>query len=288
MKRPLGGCFRSASLGVLLILGGSALMGAAPVFLAVEAGREPPKPLLAMAGQRVELTLTLTAASELNPQLNADFVAIAGAIGAPVFSGKTLEVHRLGAAGPGVQRFGFGLNIPELKRRQAFLLRLRVRETGGQAWLPLPVARFEAVPRTWQDTLRQIQKDIPCGRLAGGKRLSQLCQEEAIELPETPTDAAVADRSVGIWLAETSGDEVTLPEIPRGALWLVFKKDIRGDIQVRRLTSRGPWCVLVDDSVLETINTDPAAQEIFERALAMAQTLASSEPQPISHEPPSP
>ena len=253
---------------------------AAPVFLGVATEGGASSPAVVFAGQKNELVLTLTAAEVQNPQLSADLAVVAGTLAAPVFANQALELRRMGEAKGGVQRFKFVVDFPHVKQRQTLVLRLRVRLAPGEAWLPLPPVAFETLNRSWQDTLRRFSRQLPSGRLAESERVAQLFHQAQIETPETPAGGPVSDARVRVWFAEAGVEELALPEIPAGALWIVFKPGIRNGLEVRRVTGGTAICVVVDDHALVAADTDPAAQEILERALATAQALVPGDLEP--------
>lgn len=257
---------------------------AAPVYLGATIADLETKPRGAMAGQKKEFVLTLTSAAAESPELSGDLAAIAGGLAAPIFSNQTLQLQRVGEARAGVQRFKFLVDIPATERKQALLLRLRIRPTATENWLPLPAVMLEAWPLTWKATLRSFARQVPSGRLAGSENLSRFFRQAEIETTETPAEGAVTDPTIRVWFAEATGDEFRVPEAPQ-AIWIVFKKNARSGLELWRPTPQSPLCVVVDASILAGLDSDPAAQDDFERALATARILTSSSTDPTQSQP---
>jgi hypothetical protein len=231
-----------------------------------------------MAGQKKEFVITLTSVAAEAPELSGDLAAIAGSLAAPIFSNRALELHRVGEARAGVQRFRFELEIPVSERKQLLLLRLRIRSSAAASWLPLPAVTLEASPRTWPDSLRRFARQVPSARLAGSERLVEIFKQAEIETPEASADEAGTDASIRVWFAEAAAGEIQLPEQPR-ALWVVFKQNVHGGLEITRATPAAPLCLTVDAGALAGLDSEAAAQDLFERALATARALTlSSQP----------
>lgn len=263
---------------VLMIACPSTQLLAEPIFLGVTGANESTRPLGVMTGGKVDLILTLTAAGVIEPELSADLSLVGGTLTAPLVKGARPRLHRMGAAQTGVQRFQFSLEIPAAEKPQQLVLGLKVKVAPAEAWLPLPVVALEASPRTWKQTLQQFTHRIPSGRLAGGEHVDLLFEQAGIETPETAVGRAVKNPAVLAWFAEGGEDELRLPETPAPAVWLVFKKNVPGGIELHRLAPHGTLYLLVDEQALVSADTNPAAQTLLERALAFATALTSSEP----------
>jgi hypothetical protein len=256
----------------------------APVFLGAATADLETKPQGVIAGQKKEFVLTLTSGAAESPELSGDLAAIAGGLAAPIFSNRALELQRVGETRAGVQQFKFQVNIPAAERKQALLLRLRIRPTATENWLPLPAVMLEAWPQTWKATLRSFARQVPSGRLAGSDRLQQLFHQAEIETPETPAEEPVADQTIRVWFVEATGEEFRPPAAPQ-AMWVVFKKNVRGGLELWRPAPQAPPCVVVDAGILAGLDSDPAAQDVFERALATARILTSASPDPAQSQP---
>lgn len=258
-------------LGVLLAATGSA----APLFLGGACADTEAEPQAVLAGQKKEFVLVLTAATAETPELGGDLFAVAGGLVVPLFKNQTFELHRVGEARAGVQRFKFVMSIPASEKKQTLLLCLRIRSGAADNWLPLPRVNLEAAPRTWKESLRLFARQVPSGRLAGSARLTGVFRQAEIETPEITGAEAAAEPSVRVWFAENAEEELRLPA-HSPALWVVFRKNVRGGLEIRRIAPAAPLCVMVDESALTGLDTDAAAQELFERALATARTLTLS------------
>jgi hypothetical protein len=263
--------------GIVFVLGWnlSATRGAAVIGLAPSRGVTGEVPVRVMAASTSEWSLTVASSVEINPEALADLVAVAGTLGAPVFTGRSLGLKRQGAPTAGVQRFSFAVEIPAAERKQTFVLRLRVRLSPDQPWLSMPVQTLEATPSTWKDTLRRVAQETPMARLTGG-RWEKIAAEVGAKLPAFSAEEVATDRAVRIWLADAADDAVVLPEIPAGAVWVVLKPGLRQGIEVRRLTA-GTLVVTVAERVLGVSAGDAGAQDLLEEALATAQALAGGQ-----------
>ncbi len=257
---------------------------AGPIFLGAATAGAEARPPLVMAGQKKEFVLTLTSGETEAPELSGDLAAIAGSLAAPIFSNRALVLHRMGEARAGVQRFKFEVDIPAAERKQDLLLRLKIRSRATVDWLPLPRINLEASPRSWPDALRRFARQVPTGRLAGSAGLAELFRRAEIETPETTEEEMATTESVRVWFAEATGDELRIPKTPR-AVWLVFKRNVRDGLEIRRPTPFSPPCIVVDVSALVAPDTDAAAQDLFERALATALALTLSSPDSIQSSP---
>jgi hypothetical protein len=154
---------------------------------------------------------------------------------------------------------------------------LRTRSGATEKWLPLPVVMLEARPQTWKAALRQLAKQVPSGRLAGGDRLEKIFQQAEIEVPETPAGEPVVNQAIHVWFAEATGDEFRPPGASQ-AVWVVFKKNVRGGVELWRPTPQAPPAVVVEAGILAELDTDAAAQDVFERALTTVRALTLSSP----------
>ena len=260
-------------LSVLLVIP----IWAGPIFLDTITSDSERIPLVVMTGKKAELVVTLTAATELLPQLSADLLAQAGPLAAPVRTGAMLELHRVGVAQAGIQRFAFDLDVPVVERKQVFILKLRVRPSAIEAWLPLPPVMLESIPSTWKENLRHFAHALPSGRLEGSERINKIFQQAEVDVPETPNDSPVTSPEVRVWFAEVIADELHLPETPPRTVWVVFKNNVRDGFEIQRPIRTGPVMVFVDQKALDVITGDPVAQKIFEQALTTAITLTAAE-----------
>ncbi len=242
---------------------------AAPLFLDVAPGGTAAGPLRVMAGRTAEFRLALTSAQLEHPQLKADLSAVAGRLAAPLLTDTVIDLRRTDEARPGVQRFKFSLAIPAVERKQQLLLRLSVRPDPKADWLPLPPVQLEAVPRTWPDTLAAFARQVPCGRLAGSDALERLFGQAQIETAVATSDQSDPDPSIKVWFAEAGADEFR-PPAASPAIWIVFKENVPGGLELWRPNPKPFYCVAADAAVLAAVDSDPAAQELFERALAAA------------------
>ncbi|MBK9989374.1 MAG: hypothetical protein IPP19_01240 [Verrucomicrobia bacterium] len=243
-----------------------------PLFIELVSREGRPPSLLIFAGRRTEFVLTLTASAVIEPQLSTDLFAAAGQIAAPIATGLLPKVHRDGASKAGVQRFCFSLDLPALERRQKVILRTRVRTSDDGEWLPLPAVVTEVVPLTWRNTLRRFVEKTPSTRAADCKRLEVVFQRAGVNVPESSPAALANDPAARVWFAD-SEDDTCMPPTAPAVTWVVFKKSVGNDIEVTRAEC-GALVVAVDATVLANLDTDPAAQGLFERALATAEALA--------------
>lgn len=255
---------------------------AEPFFLSVSGETGSSATLEFMEGRSADLVLTLTAATVIEPELTADIFLIGGSLVVPLAKGITPNLACIGASHAGVQRFRFALDIPASSKSQKLILRMHVRTASAEKWLPLPAVTMVTHPRTWAKTLQQFARRHVSGRLAGSERLDKLCLQAGIEQIEN-TDDPVEPTHARIWFADAGEAELLLPEAPGSTIWVVFKRDVSGGMELRRLPPHGLPCLLVDDRVLTSVDTDVSAQILFERSLAFAGTLAV--PQPDSPSP---
>jgi len=243
-----------------------------PLFIELTSHEGHPPSLLLFSGRRTEFVLTLTASAIIEPQLSADLFAEAGTIAAPLSTGLRPEVRRDGVSKTGVQRFYFSLDLPALERSQKLILKMRVRTSNDGEWLPLPAVLTEVVPLTWRNTLRRFVEKTPSARAADSKRLDAVFQRAGVNVPESSAEGLTTDQATRVWFAESEDDQ-WVPPAGTSVTWIVFKKAVGSNIAVTR-TERGALGVAVDATVLANLDTDPAAQELFERALATAEALA--------------
>lgn len=239
------------------------------------------KPTVVIAGRTAEFHLALSSSAIETPLLNGDLVAIASGLAAPVASNMVFQLKREGEARPGVQWFKFSLEVPATQRKQTFLLRMKIRTGPSGDWLPLHVLTLSAVPVTWKETLRTFAQQCPSGCVSGSDKLRALFQQLGIEVAELPEGGPAGGQSIMIWFAEVSGAEFHLPAAPR-LIGIVFKKNVPGELQLARPDPRSPPCVFVEADILDRLDSDPAAQGIFEQALSMARTLIPASPDSTS------
>ena len=269
---------RGASTALVLLLTMPfAGRAAEPLWLGVAGVDEKAGALGAMSGGKAELILTLSASTVFEPRVSVDLFLTGGTLLAPLVKGAAPELHRVGPARAGVQRFQFSLAIPAAEKPQKLLLNLQVKPTPAENWLPLPGVTLEVSPRTWQKALQQFAGLTPSGRLAGSERLDRLFQQAAIEIPETAADAPVESPRVQVWFADAGANELRLPGAPAATVWLVFKHNVPGGMELRRLAAHGPRCLLVDEQALVSADTIPSAQDLLLRALVFATALTSAE-----------
>jgi hypothetical protein len=102
--------------------------------------------------------------------------------------------------------------------------------------------------------------------------LDAVFQRAGVNVPESSAEGLTTDPVTRVWFAESEDDQWVPPTALVGT-WLVFKKAVGSNIAVTR-TERGALCIAVDATVLANLDTDPAAQELFERGLATAEALA--------------
>lgn len=243
----------------------------APLFLEIAGKSAPTQPLRFYATRQAELTLTVTAASAVELQMQGDLFAAAQTMAAPVNTEIPIKLHRDGFLRPGVQRFNFSVDLPAATRRQEFVLRLRVRASEAESWLPLPVVTLEIVPETWRTSLRSLADRIPCGRLATQEKLGRLLVQSGARI-HVAGEAGAGEDPVRIWFVEDAPGEA-IADTPNGIL-IVFKPGVPGGLVVKRTGSPPVMTILVDATILDTLENDPAAQEILDRALAAAEALA--------------
>lgn len=267
--------------GIMLLASISVRGG--PVFLEASAGDGLERPVEVFDGRSTEFVITLSSTATDTPLLSGDLVVVAGGLAVPLAKNLSFPLERVGEARAGVQRFKFSLEIPEAKRKQALVLKMKVRVAPLEEWLPLPAVTLSSVPATWKESLQRFARQVPCGRIAGSDRLQALFQKSEIEIIGLPEGEAPNDPSIRVWFAETSDTEFRVPSATR-TVGVIFKKNVRGGLELWRPAPQSPPCVLVEADVLDRIDRDPAAQEIFERALSMARALipVSSEPTPSS------
>ncbi|MBI2496713.1 MAG: hypothetical protein HYV75_01880 [Opitutae bacterium] len=262
---------------ILVIAGGLVVSAQArPVYLdtPMEGGEKSPG--LVLAGRQIALVLALTSAATEQPELAADLFATGGTLAAPLFSNRSLTLSRIGTPGAGLQRFRFLLEIPPAEKTQSLVLRLRVRNDPTGAWLPLPVVTLEARPVTWKASLRRFAQRHACGWLAGGEKLNGVFRAAETAVTEMAGDGP-APR---VAFVEAADGPLSLPT-PPDTFWIVFKHGASADLTFSRPLPGGPLVLTVEASVLNRLETDAAAQDLFERALSAVQAiLASSESPP--------
>lgn len=258
-----------------IIAGGLAVaVQAGPTFLdtSIE-GREFP-PELVFAGRHATLVLTLTSSVPEQPELVADLFVTSSTLAAPLFTNRSLHLNRIGPPSAGIQRFTFSLEIPPSDKRQSLVLRLRVRNDTAGAWLPLPIVTLEARPVTWKASLRRFAQQHDCGWLAGGEKLDGIFRAAETVVAEIAGDGS-APR---VAFAEAADGPLSLP-VSADTVWIVFKPGAAENFSFSRPVSGGPLVLTVGASVLDRLETDAAAQDLFERALsAVHAILASPEP----------
>ena len=169
-----------------------------------------------------------------------------------------------------MQRFDFALELPATTRRQQFILRLRVRTGDADPWLPLPGVTLEAVPETWRASLKTLADRVSCGRLAAQEKLGRVLAQSEARL-QVAADASAAEGPVQIWFLEDEPDQPA-GETPQ-AVRVVFKAGTPGGVVVKRIGTPPTATILVDAGILNTLETDPAAQEVFELVLTTAGSL---------------
>lgn len=231
------------------------------------------KPQAVMAGQPAELVLTLTCETSVEPEAKASLALVAGSLVAPKSREIALELHRVGPAHAGVQRFSFAIAIPDTAKSQRLLLQLQARVASTSPWLPLPAVVLESRPRTWPETLRRFARSVSCARLEGGEHLDAIFQRAGVEAPIFPPEGSSPANAIRVGFAEVS-DEFRPPPTPR-VVWIVFKSTAPEGVDVQR-TASSPACVVLNAAILPNLDKDANAQATFEQALALASVMVPS------------
>jgi hypothetical protein len=248
---------------------------AATLFLDASLAGSGPGEAAAFAGTKAPFTLRLTSSELMEPELRADLFALNAGTMAPLASDLDPDLHRIELKHPGVQSFGFSIDIPAVQRNQRLLLKLQVRTSDNGEWLPLPPIMLEAVLSTWEESLRQFAARYPIGRVNGGTRLAAVFARAHVEATEAEADALTTNPSVRVWFAESTEGETDLVAAP-GAIMVVFRNVVRGGFEIARTGSTVR--ILIDAATLVTLDRNPAAQETLGRALAAATALLPPQP----------
>jgi hypothetical protein len=248
-------------------------VGAAPlvVGIAVKGADAGELPTVYATG-KTDFSLVVTAADSLEPQVRADLFATTESLAAPVFKDFPIVLRREGPARGGIQRFDFTLAFPIAKARQKYLLQMRVRPSASaDPWLPLPPFRFTSVPEIWRDDLKDFTSRVTSGRSPAQTNIADFFSQAGVVVEAA--EPWVQDSHVQAWFYESTAEN--MPEVGARSVVFVFKPAISGGVMLRRAASGRSFLIQVDDSVLTSLPSSPAAQEILHRALAMADVLIS-------------